>query len=169
MGKGLSPLQRTILGMCSTTERDDGILMVQAIYNKLCPEFDPFSVVLPENSNRKVIASTMLGMAACGVHIGSTQWNSVRATAHEVPGLREMMAAKEQHDRHYHHTRPVVEASISRAITRLEQRGLIVRTIMGAYDEQGCRVGPQTRGIKLMVKPVKVNRYECREQQHVAA
>ncbi len=145
MGRGLSKLQKTIL------QHLDGLdyVLYEDLLVLIHPKFNPMEV-LAESSykNKGDTIQTFFSTLNSRKNGREDIWQSIKLNATVISGLPELFEAYEQHERRG----PSTEAALSRAITRLEQRGIVERVIITDRDQNEVQIGRRRKGIRLTVK-----------------
>jgi hypothetical protein len=152
MGRGLSKLQQLIL---DEAKKGD-VVLFEKVCAMLCPNPQQAAceaILAADCPDHGDLLETFLSLA--GQRDSRPDiWNSARETTQDMPGISAGFKAYEGAER----KRPIVEASVSRAFTRLERRGLVERVDLRTWKEndQGKHMNEtRRRGIRLTVKSGK--------------
>ena len=144
MGRGLSKLQKLVLAEAENRE----VVLFQEMLDRLCPKFNPLEHAGPKNRGDTV---NLFFNFRSKRKTQPWVWESVKENKDALPELRRIIVACEEHER----KRRSVEATLSRAFTRLESRGLVERVDVKTWseDDKGNRMNERNhRGVRLTVK-----------------
>jgi hypothetical protein len=152
MGRGLSALQNMILDEARCAEA--GFVL----YNDLLARLLAYPVqaaIAALGDNREGVPILMLMLEATKV-VGFN-WELAKEVAKNPSTQAEKITHRNLHEallafEHNSKKQSCLEASLSRAIRRLEQRGMVTLLDVGHKDNHGRWIGHRRRGIRLTVK-----------------
>lgn len=147
MGRGLSALQEKILDEARSAER--GFVLYEELLASLWPA--PLDVAIATLAGNRDAENALLGIYVARYQ--GLNWQKLKellksSSSEEEQAIYPALIALETAEK----CRPSQEASLSRAIGRLDERGLVVRLDVGHKDEHGKWIGHTKRGIRITVK-----------------